>query len=536
MDSIRKRKNNIVDLRSKPQIPTKSSGFESMPVTHNVETWTTQKTLSKVIQKKRKENRFRNFGRILLIMFLALIICLAAYFGFLLWKTYAVSKKISITPQDSSFSKNIRNAVSTILPSSDNNISLRGYEEGRINILLLGAAGEKKPGKNLTDTVMIMSIDTKNRRVSLLSLPRDMYVRIDDSQTYTKLNSVYQIGLSENNEAEYIKQTVREITGLDIHYYAVVNFDAFIQVIDKIGGIKVTVERDIYDARYPGPNYSYETFELKKGLQNLDGSTALKYVRERHDDPEGDFGRAKRQQQVIQAVKNKVFSAQTILNPIAISGILDSVGENIKTDLTLEELEQCLRLSRMVDMQNITNAVVDAWKPESLLKVSHVFVGGVNAFILVPRVGNYSEIQELAQNIFNQDVLKKRHENISAEDASVAIINRSDDHALPQKIRSLLTDRLGIENVRIEIENDSEEQSDSLIQDNTSGQKLFTLDELTKKLPAKFATDNQVDIDKDSDYDFIIILGKDLVDIYKYEERSIEEFNEAQDDQVLWEK
>lgn len=481
-----------------------------------------------IISQKPAPKNKKIVRKLSLLFFVLLLFFAIISAGFLVWKTYSTGKKISVSQHNGSFSENVRGTMSSLLGADDTKMTLRGYDEGRINILLLGAAGEKKPGKNLTDTVMIMSIDTQNKKVALLSLPRDLYVKLGHSQIHTKLNSVYQISLAEDKNADYAKQAVAEITGLEMHYYAVVDFDAFTQVIDKIGGIKVTVERDIYDTRYPGPNYSYETFKLDKGLQDLDGATALKYVRERHDDPQGDFGRAKRQQQVIQAVKNKIFSAQTLLNPLTINAILNSVGNNIKTDLSLEEMEQFLKLSRMVDMQNITNAVVDAWKPESLLKVSHVELGGVNAFILIPRVGNYSEIQELAQNIFNQDILKKRQENIANEDASLAIINRSGDHSLPQKINSLLEGRLNMKNVIIENEKTKAEQDDSFVQDNTSGQKLFTLDELTKKLPAKLSTDNPVEIK--NNYDFIIVLGKDLADTYGYEENTIEEFNKAQDE------
>ncbi len=490
---------------------------------------------AKYLEKKdhiKKHKPTRKRGKIIrnivlffcFILFLFISISVVSFF----YKTYSIGKKISVSSQEKSFSENIRNTVSTILTSDEDKLTLNGYQEGRINILLLGAAGEKKPGKNLTDTIMIMSIDTVQKKVALLSLPRDLYVQIGDSKAYTKLNSVYQIGLNENKNAEYIKKSIQKITNLDIHYYLIVNFDAFVEIIDSIGGIKVNVERDIYDTRYPGPNYSYETFKLDKGLHDFDGETALKYVRERHDDPQGDFGRAKRQQQVIQAVKNKIFSAQTLFNPLAINKILDSVGDNIKTDLTMNEMEQCLKISRMVDMQNITNTVVDAWKPESLLKVSHVELGGVNAFILVPRVGNYSEIQELAQNIFSLDTLNKRRENILQEKASIVIINRSGSNSLSNSIRSLLVERLDIKNVIIETDKEPSQEEFSFIQDNTYGRKLFTLDELTKKLPAKLSPDNS--INTKNDYDFIVVLGEDLADTYKYEEDSIEEFNKAQEE------
>jgi hypothetical protein len=113
--------------------------------------------------------------------------------------------------------------------------------------------------------------------------------------------------------------TVTEITGLPIHYFVILDFDGFEKIIDTVGGVRINAERDFLDTRYPGKNYGYETFQLSKGWHSLDGATALKYVRERHADPEGDFGRAKRQQETIRAVRDKVFSVPTFLNPVMIS-------------------------------------------------------------------------------------------------------------------------------------------------------------------------------------------------------------------------
>lgn len=450
------------------------------------------------------------------------VICMAGYF---LWKTYDVSKKMNSESGNptSTLAQDMRAMV-----SSRNHALLKGEETGRINILLMGAAGQHKPGGNLTDTVMIMSIDTKNKKVALLSLPRDFYVPIPNSNTYTKLNSLYPIGIKNGLGADYAKQTVEKITGLSINYYAAVDFDAFQKIINDIGGINIINERDIYDPRYPGPNYSYKTFALSKGFHNLNGETALEYVRERHDDPEGDFGRAKRQQQVIQAVKNKMFSMQTLFNVVALNDIFNTLGDNIKTDVTFNDLDRFIALSKTLDLQNITNVVVDAWKPNSLLKASHIQSGNTNAFILVPRVGNYSEIQDVAQNIFNQTEIKKRQEQIANEDASIGIINQSSDPKLASKIQSLLSDKFGMKNVRIIASLNNTISDKTIINDATAGQKIFTLDELIKKIPTTLSQDNFAQNDS---VDLIIVLGDDIVSMYKYEEASIDDFNKAQDTQ-----
>lgn len=477
---------------------------------------------------KKPKKKKGIFGKITLSLVSILILLAIAYVVFFAWKARASFKKMNIGSSESSVMQDMKSIMSPIIPSKSTT-PLKGQENGRVNILLLGAAGEKKPGGNLTDTVMILSIDTKNKKVAMLSLPRDFYVQIPNSNSFTKINSLYKIGINQNNGADLIKEAVEKITDLKINYFIAVDFEAFEKIIDNIGGVNIVAERDIYDPRYPGPNYSYETFSLTKGHHLLDGATTLKYVRERHDDPEGDFGRAKRQQQVIQSTKNKLFSMQTLFNVVGLSKILTTLSDNIKTDIGLEDIDQFIKLSKAVDTQNINNVVVDAWKPDSLLKVSHVMLGNDRAFILVPRVGNYSEIQELAQNIFDQTEIKKRKDAIKTESANISIINQSSDNQLGEKIRKLLNEKLEMKNVRT-IQNESGETSGTtIIQTNASGnEKIFTLDELIKKLPAV------LDPQKNESEDEILIrLGNDLIETYKYEEDSIDDFNKAQDSQEL---
>jgi LCP family protein required for cell wall assembly len=466
------------------------------------------------------------------LFFLALLISIPVYFS---WKINSIGQKITLSSNDSGKSSN----ESPLLPlssllSSQEKITLEGENDGRINILMLGIAGENKPGKNLTDTIIIMSINTTTKKIGLLSLPRDLYTNIPKTTKYTKINSVYQYGLDNDQGITPIKETVENITGLNIPYFLVVDFEGFEKIIDNLGGINVNVERDIYDARYPGPNYSYETFEIKKGLQKIDGATALKYARERHNDPEGDFGRAKRQQQVIQAVKNKAFSLKTFFNFITINNLLDTLGNHVKTNIQLDEIKSFIELSRQVDTQNISTTVVDAWKKDSLLKVSHVFYGDTRAFILVPRAGNYSEIQELSSNIFNLDFATKKNKAIIKEEAKIAIINASNETALAQKIVGLLQDKIKLGTVSI-IKNPTKEKiSTTSVFDATRRSKPFTLNEIAKKLPAtisdsKNAILNNIELE---DYDFIITLGDDLIPLYSFEEDSIEDIQDSNIDQM----
>lgn len=488
---------------------------------------TEAKTLDKHFKKDEQKNKRRSkIKKVLKIFFMVSLASLFAIAIYFFWKTYNVSRKMNSQMLNKPTVSQSMRALASPIMDRNNLPALKGEDKGRINILLLGAAGQHKPGGNLTDTVMVMSIDTKEKKVALLSLPRDFYTPIGETKSFAKINSLYPIGIKDNKGVELIKEAVEKITNQTLNYYLVVDFDAFEKIINDIGGINIVSERDIYDATYPGPNYSYQTFSLSKGFHQLDGATTLKYVRERHDDPEGDFGRAKRQQQVIQAVKNKMFSLKTIFNVVAISNILDTLGNNVKTDITIQDMESFIALSKTLDLENINNVVIDAWKKDSLLKVSHAATASGNAFILIPRVGNYSEIQDISDNIFNQEELKRRKEMIANENAKVAIINQSGDYNLATKIRQLLSEKLDIKDVTVMQGPDNTiEQITSLHQKENSS-KIFTLDELLKKIPAKLSDAPLVA--EDGENDFVITLGSDLVEIYKYDEDSIEDFNKEQ--------
>ena len=326
---------------------------------------------------------------------------------------------------------------------------IRGYEDGRINILLMGRAGEHYPGKNLTDTVMILSLETKAKKVALLSLPRDLLAPLPGTTNSVKINTLYQYGLLSDEGAELIKKSVASITGLPIHYFVTIDFDGFEKVIDTLGGIHIEVFRDIYDTRYPGPNYSYETFELKKGWQTLDGKTALKYARMRHDDPEGDFGRAKRQQQILQAVREKILSLPVLLNPVVTTNLLTDLGESVATDITPEVGRVLLPLVEQINTEAITTVVVDAWKKESLLRVVHIDTPHGRAFALSPRSGNWKEVQQLAQTLFDTKLIARRQSEINREGASVLVVVPPKHTTLGQDLIQDIRDTFPIQDLSV---------------------------------------------------------------------------------------
>lgn len=458
----------------------------------------------------------RVFWRATLLVIGAAFFLLLLALGLLLFKGFSLGERMQFENKTSrSFISELKHLTKSFL--GETAPPLHGETEGRINILLLGRAGEHYPGKNLTDTVMIMSIAPQTKQVALLSLPRDLYVPIADTNLYTKLNSVYQYGLSNQEGVSPLTETIERITGSPIHYFVTIDFDGFEKVVDTLGGISVEVPRDLLDTRYPGKNYSYETFEIKKGWQTLDGATALKYARERHADPEGDFGRAKRQQQVIQAIKNKAFSLGTLFNIVTVDRLLNTLGDSVKTDMSIEEMARFLELSRTLDTKNVTTVVIDAWKKESLLRVSHIQVGSIAAFILVPRVGNWSEITDVSQNIFKRDELEKRKRAIAAEAPMLTLYAKAADRRAAESIATLLREELGFAKVTIAplpALNTHPEESIIVGAGKNTREKPFSLDELLKRFSLKEAATLPFSPAMPLQSDFTLVIGTDLADTF----------------------
>lgn len=463
--------------------------------------------IPKKVAKPRPEKKhvlLRTLGFVFIVFLMSV--------SFLLWKGFRTVEGIQIqgtTERAPTLTQKLRALQATFLPGES--APLKGQERGRINILLLGKAGEGLPGENLTDTLMLASIDTKTNAIALLSLPRDLYIENPEFKEAGKINTFYQ--KSRNDEKEplgLLKHSVTLITGEPVDYFFVLDFAGFENTIDALGGIEVDVPKDFYDPRYPGKNYSYEIFEIKKGWQQLDGATALKYVRERNDDPEGDFGRSKRQQQVLQAVKDKAQSPGTYLNFFRVNKLLEGVKGNVETDITLSEMQSFYELSQKLDTDNVSTSVIDAWKPESLLRVDSVTLGGTRAFTLVPRTGNWQETRELAQNIFDVSALQKRKAAIQKEDASVTIYDSGENLQSANKLAQYIERELGLD-ARVQYTPQLEPGIyPAMLMALAPKGKPVSFEELQKKLPVKKGEELPAFLKTAPESDFILVMDSVL--------------------------
>ncbi len=434
----------------------------------------------------------------------AILVFILVFLGYRLFQT---AEKIHV---DNASSNGAFENLTSILPGGKRE-QLEGEDQGRVNILLLGRAGQGYPGQNLTDTIMLASIDVRERKAAFLSIPRDLFAPIPGTGLSTKLNSIYQYGLNQGDGADTLVRAMEEITGQKIPYYVALDFDGFEKVIDDIGGIRVFSERDILDTRYPGKNYSYETFELKAGWHSLDGATALKYARERHDDPEGDFGRAKRQQQIIKTFQEKALSIRTYLDIFTVNRLLGTLGDNVRTNLTVSQIGSLLEISKTTDLRNAPSAVVDAWKKESLLRVSHIDMGGVQAFILVPRTGNWNEVRALADGIFQKDEMDRKYAEMEKEASSVLVLSRPEDATVAGRFATTLRDAIPADDISVLTGKEIDRPDTSQVIDKTDLGKPYTLDSLLGAFSLKKRTDALTLPATKKNPDFVIIVGDDLI-------------------------
>ncbi len=223
--------------------------------------------------------------------------------------------------------------------------------DNRTNVLLLGIPGGSHAGADLTDSMVIVSFNSKTKTLSLVSLPRDIW----SDTLKDKINSAYYYGEEKRKGGGILlaKVVVEDVVGMPVHYGLVIDFSGFRRVIDEIGGVDVMVAKSFVDADFPiegkeedlcdgDQKYRcrYEIIGFDAGTQHMDGTMALKYVRSRHADGEegSDFARGRRQQEVIVALKATLTKPSTWLTRGNLGSLLESLDIATDTDMKLGEL------------------------------------------------------------------------------------------------------------------------------------------------------------------------------------------------------
>jgi len=318
--------------------------------------------------------------------------CLSAFILIVLFGSiiiYRISSDISAsrniskiqTEEDPQEKKD--NLLKSILPFSLEN-------NNPVNILLLGRPGNGYSGGNLTDTIILAHLTPAKEKATLISLPRDLLVKIPNTNKLTKINSLYSIAGING-----LKEKIEEITGLKIDYHVLVDLVVAQEIIELVDGLNVYVPKDIDDPFFPGPNYTYQTFNLSAGWRYLDGPEALRYIRTRYTSPNGDFDRMARQQQVITLLKQKVLELNLLWDFPTYLKMFNSLKNNIETDLGIIELKKFWEIARSIKYNQISQLVIDK-KETKLLIGGQVLFGEQMASVIYPVAGqgNYDKIKE----------------------------------------------------------------------------------------------------------------------------------------------
>lgn len=322
--------------------------------------------------------------------------------------------------------------------------ALQGEESDRINILLLGIGGANHEGGQLTDTIMVASIKPSTKTMGLLSIPRDLVAPIN-GLGWNKINLAHAVGKIANPETKdagpkLAEETIANVTGLTINYYIKADFAGFTKIIDALGGVRVYVPTAFTDYQYPDSNYGYEPVSFSTGWQDFDGSRALKYARSRHGTAgEGsDFARARRQQDILQALQGRITALSTLLNPSKIINLADIVGANIATDMEIWESLKLFELAKDVNTKNI-NHVVLSNNENGLLAAE---LGEDGAYLLRPRLGSddFSEIKMAAANMLGENATgaAEKKQELPVKKTKLAIQNGTNYPGLATRTAALL--------------------------------------------------------------------------------------------------
>lgn len=296
---------------------------------------------------------------------------------------------------------------------------LKGEDEGRVNILLAGNSADDPGhnGANLTDSIMVLSMNTKDNTAFIMSIPRDLYVSIPD-HGYGKINETFQDGESDNfSESGYadggmglLEKVVYQNFGIQSNYYALVNYTALRDAVNAVGGIDVTIDssdpRGLYD---PSKDLSTRLplVRLSNGVHTLDGQAALNLARARGDSygsygyGRSDFTRTENQRKILIAIKDKASSSGTLANPIKVGQLFDSFGNNVQTDMKLAEAKRFYELIKKVPSSDIASASLSNGTDVNLLQ-SYTNRYGQSTLIPAAGIDDYSDIQAYVQKLISQ--------------------------------------------------------------------------------------------------------------------------------------
>ncbi len=448
-------------------------------------------------KKKRAFLRRLTWKRVLLL-FVLLLLLVGGYVG---WKFYSNANKV---------------LDGGLFGFFDSSAKLKGEENGRVNLLLTGNSKDDPGhgGAELTDSIMIVSIDTVNKGGFMMSIPRDLWVDYlvrDCSVGYRgKINAAYtcgeEVGFNEDGYPEggmgLLTKIIEENFGIDLHYYLNLNYTAFRDSVNAVGGIDVVIESDdprgLYDANIApvdgGP------LRLSNGPQHLDGQTALNLARARgstigYGFTRSDHTRTEHQRMMLLALKDKALSAGVLSNPAKISSLLDAIGNNIESDFTAAEVRRAYELSKTIDNNSIRSIGL---ADEDVKLVQGFMAGGQSAIRPTAGENDFSEIKAFMRKLTSNDP-------VVLEGSSAVVLNASQVNGLAQA----RADELEEEGITVKAVGNAASAVPTTVVIAISEEKKSATEALFERLYGVVATANKDVYPEALNYnaDFVIILG-----------------------------
>lgn len=421
---------------------------------------------------------------------------------------FAVALVIVITLGGLMFSENyiklhkVFRGTATADPLTNPNL-LKGQDNGRINVLLMGRDGGNSKQPDVTDSMVVASIDVVNNNVSLISVPSNLWVNNSKgasmaSHVFEKGESSFSGGINPNSSDtqtidagfKLVDQSISGVIGQPINYNVIINFAGLQQLVDSLGGITINVPTSINDPTMAWQNNNQPVL-VAAGTQTLSGKQTLLYTMSKESTSESD--REQRQREVLSAIFSKVVSTSTLSNPLTVSKLITSLGNNIASDLSMTDAAKLYQLIAPISPNSFTS--VDMSDSGKYL-MSGILAGQA---IVLPSTGlfNYSQIHGYISSVLPNPYLTK-------EDAGILILNGTSTPGLATSLSNKLTSKgfsvVGVANAP------SNNYSTTTIY-NVNGSNEHTLNLLEKTVNLKLsqkALSNSIPTDG---ADFVIIIG-----------------------------
>ena len=433
--------------------------------------------------KKKKKHIARN---ILITLFVIILIGAGA---FLLWGNDIIAKLTGG-----------RSNIFEVIGALGSNVELKADKNGRTNIVIYGTSGYDMEGTEgdgahdgaqLTDSIMLVSIDQKEDDVAMISLPRDLYVGKTCTST-GKVNEVYYCanlnGNDEESGAKALMNTMKDIFDVDVQYYIHLDWAALIQVVDSIGGITVTLDEDIED--------TWTNTFIKKGEPvNLNGEKALGLARARHGTEMGDFTRGNSQQKILGAIQQKI--VQNGLDLGSALGLVEAIGDNIRMNFTLEELKTAYLIAKDLNLDQMRQIPLIDYKND-IVYLKTAEMNGISYVIPTTGFDSYTLIQQYVAKMISSNPAVR-------EDANILVLNGSGVVGAASTEQSKLQ-KEGYQKVTAADAPDGDYKEAFAVY-NVTGKTPQTAQALAEKYGTEAKPADQLPAGVDTTFDVVIIVG-----------------------------